>query len=306
MKRNRAFTLIELLVVIAIIAILAAILFPVFAQAKVAAKSTAWGSNARQTGFATYMYAGDNDDFLPFVNSGGTASEFGAHGLPLCWGCGRPDYVWFELVQPYTKNWDVSYCSGDSFSLDQRHRDYLERPIGPTHENYWYAVAARSNMGYNYEFMSPWILETRNGQTFAGSAPISLSAAADTAGTLMQVDSVWNRTSGGQPTGGGNWVVEPPCVYDETGNLMEPMASHKAIGNWYYYNYPRGGWDVGVKSSWLEFGGTWPWFNNRFRTTYMDSHIRTVALGQLVAGCDVRSGWAGRVTNASKYIWDLR
>ncbi|MEQ1935241.1 MAG: prepilin-type N-terminal cleavage/methylation domain-containing protein, partial [Fimbriimonadaceae bacterium] len=61
-QRQSAFTLIELLVVIAIIAILAAILFPVFAQAKEAAKRTACLSNARQIGMSVKMYLGDNDD----------------------------------------------------------------------------------------------------------------------------------------------------------------------------------------------------------------------------------------------------
>lgn len=65
---KRAFTLIELLVVIAIIAILAAILFPVFAQAKLAAKKTADLSNAKQIGLAAHMYATDVDDMLPPSN----------------------------------------------------------------------------------------------------------------------------------------------------------------------------------------------------------------------------------------------
>ena len=59
------FTLIELLVVIAIIAILAAILFPVFAQAKAAAKNTACVSNGRQIGFSVKLYLGDHDDVMP-------------------------------------------------------------------------------------------------------------------------------------------------------------------------------------------------------------------------------------------------
>lgn len=64
-KHSRAFTLIELLVVIAIIAILAAILFPVFAQAKVAAKKTADLSNTKQIATATMIYGTDNDDLFP-------------------------------------------------------------------------------------------------------------------------------------------------------------------------------------------------------------------------------------------------
>jgi prepilin-type N-terminal cleavage/methylation domain-containing protein/prepilin-type processing-associated H-X9-DG protein len=63
--KTKAFTLIELLVVIAIIAILAAILFPVFAQAKAAAKKTACLSNGSQIGIALLLYLGDNDDRYP-------------------------------------------------------------------------------------------------------------------------------------------------------------------------------------------------------------------------------------------------
>ncbi len=62
MKKRTAFTLIELLVVIAIIAILAAILFPVFAQAKLAAKGTASLSNTKQIALGTLMYSNDYDD----------------------------------------------------------------------------------------------------------------------------------------------------------------------------------------------------------------------------------------------------
>lgn len=72
---KKAFTLIELLVVIAIIAILAAILFPVFAQAKVAAKKTSCLSNVKQMATAAQLYLGDNDDSYP-INSYNSPSGF--------------------------------------------------------------------------------------------------------------------------------------------------------------------------------------------------------------------------------------
>ncbi len=88
--RSRAFTLIELLVVIAIIAILAAILFPVFAQAKLAAKKTSALSNMKQIGTAGFLYATDADDRFPSVYDGGLCG-----GDPLC------------TMFPYTKNLDM-------------------------------------------------------------------------------------------------------------------------------------------------------------------------------------------------------
>src|SRR5256714_15149834 len=69
MRRNAAFTLIELLVVIAIIAILAAILFPVFAKAREQARKTACTSNVKQLGLAWMMYVQDYDETFPPNNS---------------------------------------------------------------------------------------------------------------------------------------------------------------------------------------------------------------------------------------------
>lgn len=92
--RNKAFTLIELLVVIAIIAILAAILFPVFAQAKEAAKKTQCLSNTKQIGLGALMYSGDSDDaFSP--------SEYGNDGAA------GPHLAWTTLTMPYIKNGDM-------------------------------------------------------------------------------------------------------------------------------------------------------------------------------------------------------
>src|SRR5713101_5168226 len=96
MRRGRGFTLIELLVVIAIIAILAAILFPVFAQAREKARQTMCLSNVKQMALGAYMYAQDYDEqVVPrTVIFPGMAA-----GLP-----------WQSLIAPYVKNDKVYAC----------------------------------------------------------------------------------------------------------------------------------------------------------------------------------------------------
>jgi prepilin-type N-terminal cleavage/methylation domain-containing protein/prepilin-type processing-associated H-X9-DG protein len=108
-QRRKGFTLIELLVVIAIIAILAAILFPVFAQAREKARSAACLSNCKQLGLALMMYAGDYDDTLPPAKIGNSppyrhVCAAAGEGYPLF-----PAY-WQDVVQPYLKNRAVLRC----------------------------------------------------------------------------------------------------------------------------------------------------------------------------------------------------
>jgi prepilin-type N-terminal cleavage/methylation domain-containing protein len=121
---KRAFTLIELLVVIAIIAILAAILFPVFAQAKEAAKKTSTLSNAKQTGTSMILYSADNDDQLPNaivpnLTSATVAFRPGddTNQNPAGWfnyPGAQDEYalMWNNTIQPYMKNYELLDGSG--------------------------------------------------------------------------------------------------------------------------------------------------------------------------------------------------
>ncbi|MCC6402434.1 MAG: prepilin-type N-terminal cleavage/methylation domain-containing protein [Fimbriimonadaceae bacterium] len=99
--RFRGFTLIELLVVIAIIAILAAILFPVFAAAKEQAKLTATLSNMRQLSMAVAMYGSDHDDYLVPASMRDPAGAF------------NPT-IWTERLQPYVKNKQIFIANGSN------------------------------------------------------------------------------------------------------------------------------------------------------------------------------------------------
>jgi prepilin-type N-terminal cleavage/methylation domain-containing protein/prepilin-type processing-associated H-X9-DG protein len=105
-----AFTLIELLVVLAIVAILSAILFPVFAQAREKARATACLSNMKQLGTAVMMYVQDNDEALFFYASTTPGqSRTGAAIQPSQKNAER----WWNVLTPYLKNTGVFVCPSD-------------------------------------------------------------------------------------------------------------------------------------------------------------------------------------------------
>jgi len=133
---RRAFTLIELLVVIAIIAILAAILFPVFAQAKLAAKKTTCLSNQKQAALGLLMYCGDSDDKFPQAESGDNSSA------------ANPHLTWTTSVFPYIKNGDQlkDNVTGNLVSTgkDGLFRDPAGPPVSLTDvskEGYYFGVS---------------------------------------------------------------------------------------------------------------------------------------------------------------------
>jgi len=107
MRTKYAFTLIELLVVIAIIAILASILFPVFAQAKKAAKQTACLSNVKQMGLATTLYIGDYEGTYPIT----FYMSFDQDSQPCI-------LTSFQSMQPYQKSAQLLICPEDASPLN--------------------------------------------------------------------------------------------------------------------------------------------------------------------------------------------
>jgi prepilin-type N-terminal cleavage/methylation domain-containing protein len=150
MQRRNAFTLIELLVVIAIIAILASILFPVFAQAKKAAKKTSCLSNTKQLGLAYDMYANDYDDMTPSNGeglapqstwtawtplepwTGDTGAPFNPYGdgfsAPLGFMDPLADQNWGAELYPYIKSMGLYVCPSAPIDIDAGFAPVMNAP----------------------------------------------------------------------------------------------------------------------------------------------------------------------------------
>jgi prepilin-type N-terminal cleavage/methylation domain-containing protein len=186
MKRTRAFTLIELLVVIAIIAILAAILFPVFAQAKLAAKQAASLSNTKEIGLGGIMYSNDYDDqILPSytLSPSSWESTVNQQLYPLSF--------WSDLIEPYIKNGQVMPSNlGQSHGIGIMQDpgasvqtfnnssvypgyDYGGRPGYTVLSDYSYAI---TGFGALYDYHD-WLYDagTSSGDSIGGTCPGSSS-----------------------------------------------------------------------------------------------------------------------------------
>jgi len=131
---SQGFTLIELLVVIAIIAILSAILFPVFARARENARRASCLSNLKQIGLGMMMYSQDYDERLPhYARCGPKTLETGVEGASSASCPGGAIHYWYNVLHPYIKNTQVFNCPSAQ---------------APTVEYYGQGSAARS-YGYN-------------------------------------------------------------------------------------------------------------------------------------------------------------
>lgn len=273
MRKNRAFTLIELLVVIAIIAILAAILFPVFAQAKATAKKAADLSNTKQQLLGILMYAADYDDVIVPTQTS-PATFF----VTYDW---EQDYVWPQLVMPYQKNWQIHHNPADPQATDQVALSNWGAPPTTSGREKDFYVGIATSYGYNYMAWAP--MNNAN----AKWAPISMTAAGTPAEAILLANSIWDKAAPRSPIGGGNWFVEAP---------------HWAFSgtSWWF-----GGWQLNNPSSWLQYGGVFDFHNEVANIGFGDGHAKSMKIPALLAGVIVNPNLTiGGVFDQHAYLWD--
>lgn len=296
---KRAFTLIELLVVIAIIAILAAILFPVFAQAKEAAKKTADLSNMKQHALSVQIYTTDSDDIAPVWMYNGT------------FDVAQGDRSWGNAIFPYMKSDEMSKTPNSPFSIAQRKKD-PNFPDPTTkgalqRDQELYNLGWLTDYGYNYQNFTGFIATSTTASGFRFE-PVSMTSPGQPANTLLLITGTFDRDAGGALKSGGQLPIDPPCrrLVDGTDTLAGTPNTAIGEGRYYY-----GGWNPGSPMAWNVFGGAWPYYGGqgnsggaRASVGFADGHAKTMTMTQVADGCNVLNGWGGRITDRNKYIWD--
>ena len=162
MSRRRGFTLIELLVVIAIIAILAAILFPVFAKAREKARQSSCLSNVKQLALASMGYAQDYDEQLPASYKAG------------------PPIYWTDTISPYIKNTQIFKCP--SLGIPESFWNGSQMAYG---WNYYYLTLQAGAVAYNAQTTSLGQVKSPAETVMLGDGP---SCSVMATGTLYYPD----------------------------------------------------------------------------------------------------------------------
>jgi len=273
---KKAFTLIELLVVIAIIAILAAILFPVFAQAKLAAKKAVSISNQKQMGLGLILYSGDYDDQYPredgctlndSFNPAFNIQPAGTNPIPWCDGSTTPGtyafrdnhYEWYKWLMPYAKNQQMFFhpvIQKDSTSWST----YGELAGG-------YALNLSITGALNVNQDTGALASFGDRKSWLGGTQTAVPAPAD---TMLIMEQISSSVVGGYESG---------TTSNKLALTYYPLAVKE---HWQGYFYKTGGSGACKEQDGVVDPTTAP-FAQQVPLSYCDGHAKTIPVGQFLA-----------------------
>lgn len=193
-KQRQGFTLIELLVVIAIIAILAAILFPVFAKAREKARQTSCASNEKQLGLGFMQYIQDNDEQMPIDN-------------------GKPGRGWGSRIYPYVKSTGVYKCPDDSTATNGN-----AVPV---------SYAFNSNMDPLYQTAYGSVASQN-----APASTVLLCEVTGVQSDITNINNDVNSVGADGGDSCCGWVDQGGGKY-QTGYMGQPVRNNSCGGNWW-------------------------------------------------------------------------
>lgn len=282
-RQAPAFTLIELLVVIAIIAILAAILFPVFAQAREKARGISCISNLRQIGTAMLMYTQDYDEVWvsPVTFCAGTRID-----NPLAPGDAfKPRPMWHARIYPYTKNFQIYNCPSDPF-----------KKTTPADRFYYISY------GYNYGYLSTLSFTGAGGPAEGGDPVcgttwfrgVSQAAVGRPSEIVMATD---------------NGGTDPGVGYYFMGSAVNPPDANPS--QYYFWSPGPAGFGFDANNycgpKWDKFGCVSNRHTDGANSAFCDGHAKFFKIDRLASGTNytaTRSAAALLVTDYSQYLWD--
>ena len=275
-RARQGFTLIELLVVIAIIAILAAILFPVFARARENARRTSCLSNMKQFGVATMMYSQDYDERLYGYRFDGP----NPYASDTAVGKNAKNVVFFnQILFPYTKSDQIWACPSNPIAWVNVDKDGATSPAGGLFQSYG---------GQNSYAASNYMFPSKNG--------ITLAALAEPANTVGMVDGKYYNTLPRGPAGAPCKLAGQTYNTTPSNGVVDPTSG----------SYPRYWKNIG--NSYINFDGVQPTTQQAeemgktrhletINVMYMDGHVKSLNYGKLISDEGLKVG-----SNSS--IWD--